>query len=150
MKKLDLNQTLAALANLGVILGIVFLSLQLSQSNKLLRSQAGYNMLQNRVSYREEIFRNPEVADLMVRVAAAQSLDELSAADLRRFQAERERQWLSMQWEYTQYLDGNLSEDELIAAAPENPNLRQLWDRFKSDLRPDFVKFMEDRRAQRE
>jgi len=151
MKKLDFNQTLATLANLGVVLGIVFLSLQVSQSNKLLRAQAGYNMLQNRVRYREEVFRNPELAEFLVRVDAAESIGDLSRADQRRWVAERQRQWLAMQWEYTQYLDGSLSEDEMLGVAPQDGDERRLWDIFKrTGLRPDFVQFMEDRRAQRE
>jgi len=42
-----------------------YLAVQTDQNNELLRAQAGYNNLRNRVSYREEIVANPELADFL-------------------------------------------------------------------------------------
>ena len=40
MKKIDLGQTITILANVGVIVGIVFLAIELRQNNELLGQQA--------------------------------------------------------------------------------------------------------------
>ena len=55
MKKPDLGQTISVLAKLGVIAGIAFLATELKQNNELLRAEAEYNYLQNRLCNRERI-----------------------------------------------------------------------------------------------
>jgi hypothetical protein len=59
----DFGQTITMLANVGVIAGIVFLAFELCQNNSLLRAQASYNLLQNRIEYRGDIVRDPEFAE---------------------------------------------------------------------------------------
>jgi hypothetical protein len=39
MKKIDLNQGVNTLANLGVIAGIVFLALEINQNSEMMRAQ---------------------------------------------------------------------------------------------------------------
>ena len=40
MKKIDLGQTVSILANVGVIIGIAFVGIELSQNNALLSAEA--------------------------------------------------------------------------------------------------------------
>jgi hypothetical protein len=150
MKKLDLSQTIAVLANVGVIAGIVFLGLELRQNNKLLRAQAGYNLYLNRAEGRNEMFGDPEIAELVVR---AESGEPLSLVDARRLRARTERTFLAWQWEFGQWVDGNLAEGELpiesyrrtLKGERDIPGSREIWEAFKFNLRPDFVEWMEER-----
>ena len=148
MKKIDLGQTIAILANIGVIAGIAFLAFELRQNTKLLRAQAGYNLLQNRAGFRDDVFRDPELAEFVVRTEGG---DVLSEVDQRRVTAQIERTILNWQWEYGQYVDGNLAEGELPIPAIQRtlagqrgfPGALEVWDSFKYQLRPDFVEFID-------
>ena len=148
MKKIDVGQTIQILANVGVIAGIAFLALELRQNNKLLRAQAGYNLYLNRSEGRNEIFGNPEIAEFIAR---AESGQPLSNVDQRRLRARTERTFLAWQWEFGQYVDGNLAEGELpiesyrrtLSGERDISGVREIWDAFKFNLRPDFVEWME-------
>ncbi len=151
MKKLDFGQTITILANVGVILGIAFLAIELNQNNELLRAQADYNYMQNRVAWRQRITFDPEYAEFTVR---AQNNELETEVDWARMRADYEATFLELQWQYGQLLDGNLAEDReaLIERwqgefgrlwnAPDS-QFRATWSTFRTSLRVDFVEFWE-------
>jgi len=83
MKKIDLGQTIAILANVGVIAGIVFLAIEIRES----REQA---VIANAIQGTTEIYRwiqslaeEPEIAELFQR--GAENFDGLSELEQFRF-----------------------------------------------------------------
>ena len=149
MKKIDISQMISILANLGVIAGILFLGVELQQNNSLLRAQASQGLLQNRIYYRQEAVSNGEVADFWARVNGG---DQLSPADYVRLRFQAEQVILSWQFEYGQYLDGNLSREELPVNAyrvtineqgPLGDAFRAAWRNWgqveSTTLQPRFV-----------
>ena len=150
MKKLDPGQAITILANLGVIAGIGFLAFELNQNNKLLRSQAGYNLLQNRGQWRDDVSSDPEFSAFWLKVTKGEPLSELDAL---RLSMVAERTILNWQWEYGQYVDGNLAEGELPidgyrsafwgSPSSEAQAIRIAWEKFRTQLRTDFVAWME-------
>jgi len=152
MKKIDLGQIVTVLANVGVIVGIAFLALEINQNNRLLRAQAAASMVEARNEIRTLIIGSAEVADFWARVSNGQPP---SAADELRLRANTERALLNWQFQYEQYLEGNLSESQLVVESWRK-NVRgqgsrpmaqfvEVWESFKDDLTPAFVEFMEDR-----
>jgi hypothetical protein len=73
-KKIDLGQAINTLANIGVILGIVFLALEINQNNRLLRAQAASSMVDARNEVRTLIVGSGEVAEFWARVASGEPL----------------------------------------------------------------------------
>ena len=152
MRKIDLGQTISILANFGVIGGIVLLAFELDQNNSLLRAQASYGLLLNRTEIRRDVVNAPgEVVDFWVRVRANAPL---TAADELRLTSFVEGIFLNWQFEYGQYVDGNLSEGELpiegFRAAYRGEGFAgikifpEVWQSFQYQLRPDFVQWMQD------
>jgi len=155
LKKPDFGQTVTILANIGVIAGIVFLGLELEQNNSLLRMQASYSLLQNRTAFRQEATANAEVADFWVRVNDG---DPLSQSDQVRLAYYAETAILNWQFEYAQFLEGNLDEQELPvggyravmnAEGSEGEAYRSVWSRWqrgggKGSLRADFAQWMSE------
>jgi len=149
VKKIDLGQTITILANVGVILGIAFLAIELNQNNELLRAQADYNYMQSRVAWRHRILFDPEYAEFRVR---ARNNELETEVDWARIQADYEATFLQLQWQYGQLLDGNLAEDRdaLVQRwqaefrglwnAPDT-QFRATWSTFRTSLREDFVEF---------
>ena len=75
MKKIDLGRTIGMLANLGVIIGIAFLAIEMHQNNQLLSMQARLTETQayvDRTASAGEEFRqlalSAELAELLARV----------------------------------------------------------------------------------
>jgi hypothetical protein len=151
MKRIDVGQVLSILANFGVIAGIVLLAYELNQNNNLLRAQASYVLLSNRAESRVSVTNaSEEVAAFWVRVS---SNAPLTAADELRLNAWVEATFLRWQFEYGQFVDGNLPEEEFpvdgYRAAYRGEgfaNIRifpEVWRTLRAQLRPDFVQWME-------
>ena len=119
-----------------------YLAVQTEQNNRFMAAQAGYNMLLNRTWYREALFLDPDLADFWVRVTNADPSD-LSEADLLRIQMQVRRQILGQQWEFRQFADGNLAQEQLHFTLPGGGPYREQWEFMKSELDRDFVEWME-------
>ncbi len=145
-----IGEWLTIATNIAVLAGIVALVYEISQNTNQMRAQASYNMLLNRSAARSEVLNNPELAEFWARIERGESL---TVADTMRIQASAELAVLKWQWEYGQYVDGNLTLAELPvsvyrAAYHGEYNIRLsglpgAWLLLKDGLRPDFVAWME-------
>ena len=136
--------------NIAVVAGIVALAFEVSQNTKQLRAQASYNLLQNRLEVRTEIANNPEISEFWTRI---ESGDSITPADTMRIKASAEAALLKWHWEFSQYVDGNLSLTELPVNAYRSAyrgeygvwlsGIPEAWLSLKDQLRPDFVAWME-------
>jgi hypothetical protein len=68
MKKIDVGQTIGVLANVGVILGIVFLSLQLNQANRIATNDARRDVTERTYNLEMSILQSPELVELLVKL----------------------------------------------------------------------------------
>lgn len=151
MKKIELGQAVSILANVGVIAGIIFLALELQQNNSLLLAQASYNFLGNRSEARRQVISDAEVAAFWARINNGAPL---SVEDEFRLISFVELVFLNWQFEYGQYVDGNLTDaDALIDVyriAYEGGGFARIrifpevWRSYREQLRPDFVRWMEE------
>ena len=66
MKKLDLGQAIGILANIGVLVGIVFVGYELRQSNRIAVGTTAYELSRNWITVNDMILTNPDVLDLVV------------------------------------------------------------------------------------
>ena len=152
MKKIDLGQTITILANVGVIAGIIFLGVELQQNNELLKAEAGYNLLQNRLAIRTKIIDQSDLTGLLVKISSGQTL---TAAEERESEAYLELNFLQWQWEFQEYLAGRIDDSNMPTAGwrrlfrgegsgniPRSMWLAH-WGEFKVILAPDFVQWME-------
>lgn len=136
--------------NIAVLAGIGALVYEINQNTKQLRAQASYNLLLNRSETRTDLLNNSELADFWTRLDSG---SPPTAADIIRIEASAERALLKWQWEYGQYVDGNLSLTDLPVSAYRaayrgdyNVSLSGLpdaWLNLKGGFRPDFVAWME-------
>ena len=68
MKKIDLGQTISLLANIGVLVGIVFVGFELRQSNRIAVGTTSYELSRNWLAINDLILTNPEVRNLLVEL----------------------------------------------------------------------------------
>ena len=68
MKKIDLSQTVAILANIGVLAGIIFVAYEIRQSNRIAVGTTSYELNRNWMTINELYMTSPGVLDLIVEL----------------------------------------------------------------------------------
>ena len=67
MRKFDLAQIITILANVGVVIGLVFLTLEIRQNNAQMRTQGAYSINQSVETLNQAVYLDEEFADLLHR-----------------------------------------------------------------------------------
>ncbi|MGS2720026.1 hypothetical protein [Paraglaciecola aestuariivivens] len=93
MKNIDIGQTISILANIGVIVGIVFLIFELQQNTQTMRLASAQSYLTGGASLDFQIATNPEFANLLIRGDNKEDLSDGEALQLDRWNYAVFRQW---------------------------------------------------------
>jgi len=141
LKKFDLGQTVSILANLGVIAGIVFLGIELRQTNELMDEQQRFNRLSISTGTNTLIAGNRELAEL--RVSAMEDLSQLTAAD--RIQLNALEMRVLRNWEWT-FRELPLSELPVNSwrRVSKRPSWREIWSERKGEFDPEFERWIDE------
>jgi hypothetical protein len=67
MKKIDFAQIATILANVGVVIGLVFLTLEIRQNTAQMRTQGAYSIYQSVETLNQAVYLDEEFADLLHR-----------------------------------------------------------------------------------
>ena len=67
MKKIDLARIITVLANVGVVIGLVFLTLEIRQNTAQMRTQGAYSIYQSVETLNQAVYLDKEFADLLLR-----------------------------------------------------------------------------------
>ena len=146
MKKIDLGQAIAILANVGVIAGIVFLGLELQQNNELLEAQARESLLDRRTGANELLATNGDLARIMEKSELG---GELTLAEGIQLDSYYRRVLASFEWQFDEYRRGRLDfEDIKTKALAESFNnagrrMSKVWDEWREQASPGFIEFMQ-------
>ncbi len=146
MKKIDLGRTINTLANLGVIVGIMFLAIELNQNNQLLKNEARYNLQLSRSGELDDLWRNPDLSEVLEKARQGGTLTDGEQRRLRSYVLSRFVRW---EWYYEQYRDGLIDQSNLPIAAwriflGRNPWATMYFVEYRAVFSPDFVQFVED------
>ena len=145
MKKINLGQTINTLANLGVIVGIMFLAIELNQNNQLLKNEARYNLQLSRSGELDDLWRNPDLSELMEKARQGGTLTDGEQRRLRSYVLSRLVRW---EWYYEQHRDGLIDQSNLPVAAwriffGSNSWATKYFAEYRDVFSPDFVQFVE-------
>jgi len=140
MKKIDIGQGVQILANLGVIAGIIFLGVEISQNNALMEAEARYNRLVTQTGSQTIIAENSQLAEILAKNLAG---TDLSAAEQIQFNALYGRAIANIAWAF-----GELPTSELPVSAYRRvlngPGVHSVWEDEKDSFDPEFVRFIEE------
>lgn len=148
MKKIDLGQLLNLLANLGVIVGILLLVLELGQNRDMMRAQIRNELARGLPDFLGLLIENRELADALVRANAGEAL---TATEDRRTNAWVQlvfRYWENVHYQYRQGLY-DLSEfsrhrDTMAAVIEQNPRMYSYWCQERLLYSEPFMEFMDE------
>lgn len=128
-----LNQWLTLGANLGVLVGIVFLSLEIDQSNRIAIGTAEYEMLRDINESNRIVMTNASVRDLIVKLAdQQQELTELERQQAIAYAYNYYAVWAGVQSAHNQglvsdeYLESALIDVNAIIST--RPNWKFAWE----------------------
>jgi len=152
VKKFELGQAITILANLGVIAGIAFLAVELQQNNALLEAQVQAYRFETLRGLANGIAANTDLAEAMAKIEANEPLTGTQEALVRATAMNLFRSW---QWQYTEWREGRLPDENLSASRLMWTNAIQgegifrwpvgdYWNSMKSQFPADFVQFIEE------
>jgi hypothetical protein len=124
---------------------------QTAQTNRLLSSQATYNLLQNRTAGATSIIESDEASEFWTKVRNGRILTD---AESLRVESYAFRALLNWQWEYGEYQPGNIDEADLpidtwVRSYAGRDTLRRIdiypdvYARMRNVLNPGLVDFMD-------
>lgn len=151
MRKINLGRTIAVLANLGVIVGIAFLVVEIDQNTQVLESQMRFTQSERETEVIEELFRNPTLMSAYVKFENGEELDRIEDLALSAF---AQRVFTSFRWIWQEVEIGAMPLDPRATFRRPFHNgpamdrttdfYRHYWERYdKTGLDEDFVRFME-------
>ncbi len=142
-----INRWLTLGANIGVVVGIIFLAFELQQNNELLQSQVSVTYVELRRTGLNFFTQNDELLRSVLKAREGEDLNKLEALRLDSFYRSVFVNW---EWEYQQY------EKEVLDVLEQPPNsrwrpavnyyplMRESWSTHKATMSPRFVKYMEE------
>ncbi len=139
MKKLDLGQTIAIVANVGVIAGIVFLAVEVGQNTEMMRSQTRDSITEKQMAFSAWVIGSPELA-----AALTKNLDDLSPSELAMINYHWAGSFRAWENSHYQYRRGLFEEEEFEPRRNtwrrglRNPNVQAMWERRRDGYSPAF------------
>jgi len=134
MKKIDLGQTIAILANLGVLAGLIFVGVQLWQDREL-AALTNINAAENNRKYWAELINSN--ADVWVKGVSCESLTASEEAGFDALAAAWEMQNFTVWYQSTQLAGPRTPESFAIEAADflvRNPGLLAWWQNYQESF----------------
>ena len=142
-----LNPWFTFLANIGVLAGIVFLAIEIQQSNNIAQGNAGAELMQLSMSLNASFYENSEVAELAVKLAYVGSVLTAEEEQKARFLAyNKTNLWQSAEYAY---INGLIGENEITNFSQDItdnfnmfPGLIPHWKFISDTFDPDTVGIM--------
>ena len=147
MKKIDLGQTITALANIGVLIGIIFLAVEINQNNEALATQARLDRESVLRNSWDRTLGNPDIVRATVKARAGETLSPEEAYLLN---ALNRAIFTDLSLIYHQVQDGLLGQDAIPIALWRDafhrnfPRIAETWSLHKRTHAPDFVQWYEE------
>ena len=110
MKKIDFGQTTTILANLGVIAGIVFLAIELSQNNELLEAQTRRERLDVRMFYAPLLLDGIAIAPIQYKLRRGEPVTPEEEEYYWQYTYINLALW---EWQFDEYVAGTIGLEEL-------------------------------------
>ncbi len=147
MKKIELGQVITIIANLGVIIGIAFLAIELRQNNALLLAQNAHAQFSAELDRRGRFIDNTNgFAEIIVRQSSGTPLNPVEEVRLAMFANEV---LSGFQWQFREIQADRLPENYLDLGTWRDiwdtiPQLGDAFEEDKAQLDSDFVQFMNE------
>lgn len=145
--QIDVVQIISILANAGVVLGFIFLVIEVRQNNQMNRTNAWNSLLRTGIEFNEQIALSPDLADIL---AKGNNNEELTDAESIRLQSFVTGSLHRVWFDYRQIKTGIISLEELRTRVPRFralfarfPIIRTIWEETRDTYSEDFQRFLD-------
>ena len=143
MKKIELGQAVAILANIGVIAGIVFLAFELQQNREMIRAQTRNELSQTIVDLMVSVADNDELANLRRRADSSEELTDDEAYRYSYFSRALFRHWENVHYQYRLGFydepEFQPQKDSWARYIKSSTAALDWWCQFRYEFSPDFI-----------
>ncbi|TDJ35493.1 MAG: hypothetical protein E2O53_06110 [Gammaproteobacteria bacterium] len=138
-----LNRWLTLGANLGVLIGIVLLVIEVRQNNANLVAQARATFYAGTSDVWGMVAEQPSLAEVLAKELSG---EELTTAEFVQLSAYFTKVLLSHQWSYLELPEGESAGNlyYLIGNFEDFPTLRWVWKNRQSFFKSEFVEYMNE------
>ncbi len=138
--KINVGQTIAISANVGVLIGLILLLLELDQSSTMVRGQTRNDVASELIGLMSQVAGDPELSDLLHR---AEIGAELTPEEMQRFNHRQIAMFRYFENVYYQYSLGLYDEAEFAAQKEAwrdygEPARNKFWCQYQHTLSPSF------------
>jgi len=144
MKKIGLGESITILSNIGVLVGIGFLAIEIQQTNDLMEFEASFNRLSISSEARNILSTNGDLAEINVKVDNREPLTEVEEY---RFRQAQLRFLGNMEWMLREMPENSrdwaYAERQLRDILRPDGLRRQVFLNSKDILDPEFVSWVE-------
>lgn len=131
---------------IAVVVTLAYLARQIHQSNQLLNEQAGYNMLQNQLSYYDGMAREPDLVNVVYGIPK----DNQALTIQKKAESHATAEFLRWHWEYVKIrrlsVVSDWSDLPILAFRREwqRAQFGKFWPEQKAIFPPEFVAFIDE------
>ena len=149
MKKIDINETIQTLANLGVLAGIVFLAFEIQQNTEMTRAQITQSRADTAISLAQAYFESEYIPEIQQKIGRGDELsDEEISRHLAFVRATLRNQDNNFQ-QFNQGLLGDYTPRNVITVVNnlllgDDAYALALWERSKGNYSDEFTEFVDE------
>ena len=145
MSEIDLGQTIQILANVGVLVGLVVLILELRHNNEQLTAQSRFNYYHNRIAEARLVSQQPDLIEIAIRAGNGEAVSDVDRIRITYRLSSLLTCW---EYEYGEYQKGRIAAEEFNVSAKRriyqnSGALRMVWSELKATTPKSFREFME-------
>jgi len=143
-----LNRWLTLGANLGVLIGIILLVIELDQNRDMMRAQIRNELARGITDILPSVIHNREFADTLVRAGAGEPLTATEELQIEAWYDLGFGYWENVHYQYRHdlYDESEFSRHTVAIAAvlEENPGMYSYWCKERLRFSAPFMEFMDD------
>ncbi len=143
-----LNRWLTLGANIGVLIGIVLLVVELDQNREMMRAQIRNELARGVSDFLPSVLDNQDLADTLVRAGEGESLTPAEEFQINTWYDLVFGYWQNVHYQYRQglYDESEFSRhtDAIVAVIEENSSSQRYWCRERLHHSVPFMNFMDD------
>ena len=144
MKNIEPGQLAGLIANLGVILGLLFLAYELNQNNELMEAEARLNRTILAIDAWRATAENPGLTELREKEKRGETL---SSAETRQIDAAVMAIFVTIEWAFGELPRDSSEVNQIREVQRHNfansPEYNRVWQLRKNSFDPEFVHWME-------
>ncbi len=143
-----LNRWLTLGANIGVLVGIILLIVELGQNRDMMRAEIRNELARGLSDFLPAVVNDREFADALVRAGAGESLTATEERQINAWYGLVFGYWQNVHYQYRQELYDEIEfsrhADAISAVLGENPSMYSYWCQERLHHSVPFMEFIDD------